>query len=141
MTYFSPIPVYERFELDRGTGCWNWLGTLSDKGYGLYNHKRAHRVFYEMHIGPIADGLVIDHLCRNRACVNPAHLEPVTQAENTNRGLFGAGKLRPLASHCAHGHEFTEDNTYWLSRSDKPHPIRRCRKCRRAQRLRLRQAA
>ncbi len=68
------------------SGCWFWLGALS-RGYGSLKNARAHRVAYEMTIGPIPEGLVIDHLCRVTSCVNPDHLEAVTQAENVRRGL------------------------------------------------------
>lgn len=74
--------------------CWEWTGKKTDRGYGLYVlsnkphprlHFRAHRVVYELLVGPIPDGLTIDHLCENRSCVNPKHLEPVTNSENTIR--------------------------------------------------------
>lgn len=73
------------------TGCWLWTGTLSMKGYGRFNvtdrnNAAAHRFAYESFVGPIPDGLEIDHLCSVRRCVNPAHLEPVTHAENLRRG-------------------------------------------------------
>lgn len=71
------------------TGCWEWDGTLSVEGYGVfrenYRQIKAHRWTYEQFVGPIPDGLTIDHLCRNRRCVNPAHLEPVTAGENARR--------------------------------------------------------
>jgi hypothetical protein len=84
----------ERYEVrDCGylTPCWVWLNTLDPAGYGTMHrdHKmlRAHRVYYERAKGPIPDDLPLDHLCRVRPCVNPDHLEPVTVAENTRRGL------------------------------------------------------
>ena len=78
-------------EVDRGFGsaCWEWFGTVSPGGYGTLQvngrRKQAHRFMYEREIGPIPDGLHLDHLCRNTLCVNPAHLEPVTPQENTRR--------------------------------------------------------
>jgi hypothetical protein len=72
-------------------GCWLWQPAPGGNGYGrLSVHGRlayVHRVSYELHVGPIPDGLTIDHLCRVRTCVNPAHLEPVTFAENTRREM------------------------------------------------------
>ena len=79
--------------------CWNWVGTVNDQGYGRFyitsgmTGRRtiaAHRFAYEDLVGPIPDGMLLDHLCRNRACVNPDHVEPVTSRENTVRGLVSA---------------------------------------------------
>lgn len=75
----------------RGDGeCWPWLGRITQYGYGLFwvqgHYRHAHRVVYELLVGAIPDGLQIDHLCRVRSCVNPAHMEPVTQRENLLRG-------------------------------------------------------
>jgi hypothetical protein len=71
--------------------CWPWQGTVLASGYGQFRvglgHARAHRYAYELLVGPIPDGLTIDHLCRNRACVNPAHMEPVTASENVKRAV------------------------------------------------------
>lgn len=83
--------------VDRGPGCWVWRGARKQLGYGLYRVgaklKQAHRVAYELMVGPIPDGLVLDHLCRNPECVNPAHLEPVTHQENIRRG-YAAKRAR-----------------------------------------------
>lgn len=69
-----------------GSGCWEWTGPKDAKGYGRHGHFKAHRIAYELSVGPIPTGLVLDHLCRNPGCVRPQHVEPVTPAENTRRG-------------------------------------------------------
>lgn len=94
--------------------CWMWTG--ADKaGYGAFNDGKritpAHRFAYELLVGPIPEGLQLDHLCRVPGCVNPAHLEPVTQAENIRRG-YSASAMHGRKTHCKHGHEFTPENTY-----------------------------
>lgn len=87
------------------TGCWLWLGTLDNKGYGRIGRgSLAHRVAYELVVGPIPEGLELDHLCRTPACCNPAHLDPVTHAENMRRGAWGR------RSQCKNGHPFAGPN-------------------------------
>lgn len=92
--------------------CWVWVGHLTKDGYGNFrmkNYYKAHRVSYTMFVGEIPTGLQIDHLCRNRACVNPKHLEPVTQRQNIDRGMSGVpGRSK---THCKNGHEYTLANT------------------------------
>jgi hypothetical protein len=112
------------------TECWEWNGAMSN-GYGVFNHvrgkgMRSHRYAYLQLVGPIPDGLVLDHLCRNRRCCNPAHLEPVSNRENILRGdSFGAVNARK--THCPQGHTYDEANTYVDARG-----CRHCRICRAA---------
>ncbi|MET8377457.1 HNH endonuclease signature motif containing protein [Streptomyces microflavus] len=105
--------------------CWTWTGYRDRDGYGqFYSQGRkypAHRYAYTQMVGPIPVGLVIDHLCRNPACVNPAHLEPVTHAENMRRSEPA------MRTHCIHGHEFTAANTYYRTASSGG--VRQCRAC------------
>lgn len=94
--------------------CWLWTGYVRRTGYGAVGFEGrkwlVHRLAYEILVGPIPDGLVIDHLCRVKHCVNPDHLEPVTAEENTRRG-FGVGAKFSRRTHCLNGHEWTEENT------------------------------
>lgn len=94
--------------------CIVYTGALSVGGYGKIRvdgkHKYAHRVVYEELVGPIPEGLQIDHLCRVRACCNHLHLEAVTQRENIMRGV-GPTAVNATKTHCAHGHEFSPENT------------------------------
>lgn len=114
--------------IDPNCGCWLWggdgnerYGNLSYRVDGKQHRKLAHRLSYECHVGPIPPGLVIDHKCRNTWCVNPAHLEPVTHAENVRRGK--AGQPRARKRFCPKGHEKTASNTMilkdgsWLCRT------------------------
>jgi hypothetical protein len=122
----------------RTDACWLWTGATTGYGYGQFylglgqRRVRAHRFSYELLVGPIPDGLVLDHLCRVRLCVNPAHLEPVTQRENILRGE-GTSAHHARQTHCKRGHEFTPENTY-VRRG-----MRTCRQCHRAK-IRARRA-
>lgn len=100
-------------------GCVEWRGRLNYGGYGITTvgnrSVKAHRASYELRVGPIPTGLQIDHLCRNPACINPAHLEPVTAAENTRRALNSPTGINARKTHCIRGHEFTAENTRIVS--------------------------
>lgn len=113
--------------------CWPWTASLNDGGYGqIYmdgRPHRAHRVAYELLRGEIPAGLQLDHLCRVRSCVNPWHLEPVTNEVNTERGELRL-VIRPPRAECPSGHPYSPENT----RID-PEGYRRCRTCERTQSL------
>lgn len=112
----------------RDDGCWEWTGGRFKKGYGAFwlggKLRRAHRVLYVWTHGE--PGLGLDHECRNHWCVNPDHLTPRTTGDNVLRGE-GPTAVNAVKTHCAHGHEFTPENTYV-----DPRGWRQCRKCGRA---------
>lgn len=107
-------------------GCWIFPGRVIKGGYMLFGHKLAHRYSYEIFKGEIPKGLTIDHLCRNTTCVNPYHLEAVTQRENNLRGNNWGG-INSRKTHCPKGHEYTKDNTTIWSNSSNG--ARRCKIC------------
>ena len=123
---------WRRVDMSNEQGCWLWTGASQASGYGhTYigggrRHARyamAHRVAYEYWFGSIPDGKQIDHLCRNRACVRPSHLEVVTPRQNILRSPLGAGE-RARRTHCPKGHPYDDSNTYRSPRNQ-----RSCRTC------------
>ena len=121
------------------SGCWIWTAHCNNMGYGMLgvgrNMKLAHRMTYELTYGQIPKGLDLDHLCRVRCCVNPAHLEPVTRLENVRRGKRGP------QTHCQRGHAFTEDNIYYYGPNGKSRQCRQCNKLRELERTERRRAS
>lgn len=130
------VPLAERFwtkvdqngPLYEGEPCWLWTAYIAPNGYGhiqIDGRKAlAHRIAYELAVGEIGTGLVIDHLCRVRHCVNPAHLEPVSPGENIRRG--DTGLIHASKTHCPRGHAYTEDNLV-----SRPRGGRDCKTCHR----------
>lgn len=120
-------PLGERFwsKVQKTDGCWLWTAGTED-GYGRYGLNQtsvlAHRLAYMELVGPVPAGLQLDHLCRVRACVNPAHLEPVTLRENVRRGMGPAG-VNAAKTHCPNGHPYD-----YTERGGR----RRCKACRNA---------
>ncbi len=131
-----PDRFWSKVMPEPNSGCWLWIASTSE-GYGQFYDRarnapaRAHRVAYTALVGPILDGLHIDHLCRQTICCNPAHLEPVTLAENTRRGRSAerTRERHAAISNCPQGHPYDEANTYrTVTKEGRPH--RMCKACR-----------
>lgn len=127
---------WSKVQIGEPDGCWLWKACLTPQGYGRFHWRgrsvQAHRVAYELAVGPIPEGCELDHVrergCVHRHCVNPAHLEPVTPEENKRRQDIGkAARINAAKTHCVRGHEFTPENTYRRPGSE----WRECRTCRR----------
>ena len=133
MLSLLPESIRNKIYPEPNTGCWIWGGALSGKNGNQYGNvrfngksRRVHRVVYELLVGPIPDGLDLDHLCRMGVCSNPQHLEAVTTKINVARGI---GNPNQYKTHCKRGHAFTPENTYTFRR------MRHCRACNRTRAL------
>lgn len=112
-------------------GCWNWTGGLQKDGYGIckrFGQSLAHRAVYFMMTGTISNELEIDHLCRNRKCVNPLHMQQVTHQQNISRSIYFRERHRNgRKTHCIRGHEFNDQNSFIENYKGKI--MRKCRVC------------
>lgn len=123
-----PDQLSAKIEPEPTSGCWLWTAATDPKGYGrvgIPGTRRAglaHRIIYELLVGPIPDGLEMDHLCRNTSCVSPWHLEPVTRLVNVRRG--NGGQYWATKTECPKGHPYDEANTSINGRGS-----RECRIC------------
>ena len=121
----------DKVKVNLHSQCWEWQGYLQ-RGYGEISingeNIKAHRASYEIFIGKIPDGLVIDHLCRNPRCVNPTHLEPVTLEENTKRG-FWPPSVNSRKTHCIRGHELSGENLRINFKKNKCGVYKNSREC------------
>ena len=122
----TALPMPERFwshVIRWDADCWTWVGPHQSIGYAIFGKTVAHRVAYELSVGPVPAGMELDHLCRNRGCVNPAHLEPVTRRENVMRSDSFAA-VNAAKTHCPNGHPYSGGNLHV-----RPNGDRRCRTC------------
>ena len=121
--------ILDRFDgIEDPDGCWIWTGSTTGDGYGQVSLDSkmvtTHRLMYLIFIGEIADGLELDHLCRNRLCGNPRHLEAVTHRENYMRSPISTSVIRGSRTHCKRGHLYDEANTYYATDGSRV-----CRAC------------
>lgn len=128
------VPEIERFwnKVQKTDTCWFWTGRICNLGYGQFDtHDRrsvkAHRYSFLIVKGQIEAGLELDHLCRNRNCVNPGHLEAVSHRENVLRGI-GPCAIQAKKTACKYGHLFIPENTR-IDKTREGNPTRRCRVC------------
>jgi hypothetical protein len=138
-----PLDCQIKIYQEPTSGCWIWMGSIGPHGYARKRHPKPnptgnvygnfHKRLYEITVGPVPDGLELDHVCRVRSCVNPNHLEPVTHAENMRRGERNQYSIK---THCPAGHTYEGDNLKIVMKNGKP--TRHCRTCNRASTIRWR---
>ena len=125
--------IFDNSIPEPNSGCWLWVGSIDKCGYGKTSgaYSLAHRLSYAAFIGEIPKGLEVDHLCKQRCCVNPDHLEAVTHAVNVSRGDYTSNHRNGRKTHCQKGHPLSGDNLYVERRNGVP-VNRRCKACRSA---------
>lgn len=132
----SEQTVWSRVNKRAGGGCWEWEGCVVSTGYGTMPVRgktyRVHRLAWLLTYGSLTPGLVIDHLCRNKLCCNPSHMEEVTPRENVLRGI-GPTATNKRKTHCLRGHELTSENCYPFPDEKRAH-YRECKQCRKIRR-------
>ncbi|MFI8660704.1 HNH endonuclease signature motif containing protein [Rhodococcus qingshengii] len=137
--YFDPRERFNALAKPDENGCLIWTGEITNRGYGRIAIKRqkfmAHRWSYETFVGEIPDGYVVDHICNNPPCVNPEHLQAITQQHNVLRSETDLAAINARKTECLRGHPFDTANTYISPRDGSRH----CRRCA-AERERCRQA-
>lgn len=128
--FLGYLPEHIQNHIDAEGDCWEWSAVIDSWGYGITGYQGrkwvAHRLVYSLLVGEVPGALDVDHLCRNTRCVNPDHLEPVTQSVNTLRSprRGGGERFNGIKTHCHLGHPFDEANTYIYKGR------RQCRRCR-----------
>ena len=122
--------LFKSFKINKKTGCWEWQLSINTFGYGQIrvnnprSMRKPHRIMYELMKGKIPKKLSLDHLCRNRACINPDHLEVVTNKENILRGV-GITAQNAKKTHCKRGHRLSGKNLFFYKKANQ----RMCRTC------------
>jgi hypothetical protein len=134
--------VRERFDAkwtpEPNTGCWLWIASGDRDGYGRFDHGAAHRWAWMLYRGPIPEGMVLDHMCRVRSCVNPDHLRVVTPRINALENSHAHAAVNAAKTHCIHGHPLSGDNLWIAPRGERGEATKRfCWICEIARRRRL----
>jgi hypothetical protein len=128
------IRFWEKVDKNAPNGCWQWTGAKSNWGYGIFcvggkTLRPAHRVSLDFAGVTIPEGMVADHICKNRLCVNPDHLRPATTFENYVLYSDSIWAKNRRKTHCKHGHDITQPDSYYPSTTVRGAPCRTCKEC------------